>query len=188
MPFIAAELPGVIIFEPEVYSDVRGHFFESYNSRIFESAGITCNFVQDNQSYSYRGVIRGLHYQQNPYAQAKLVRVVSGKVLDIAVDIRKGSPYYGKWVAVELSAENRRQLFIPRGFAHGFSVLSESALFFYKCDNFYNSRSEAGINYKDPVLEIDWKIKPDEIIISEKDRTLPLLAEAANNFIYRKDL
>jgi dTDP-4-dehydrorhamnose 3,5-epimerase len=188
MPFTKTEIPDVLIFEPKIFEDNRGYFFEGYNRRIFEEAGIRNDFIQDNQSFSYRGVLRGLHYQMRPYAQAKIVRVLDGMVLDVAVDIRKGSPYYGKWAAVELSGDNRRQLFIPRGFAHGFVVMSKTAIFFYKCDNYYNHSSEAGINYSDPELKIDWKIKPGELIISEKDASLPILTNASNNFIYGEEL
>jgi dTDP-4-dehydrorhamnose 3,5-epimerase len=188
MPFIKTEIPDVIIFDPKVYADERGHFFESYNRKAFEDAGIVCIFVQDNQSLSSCGVVRGLHYQLRPHAQAKIVRALEGTVLDVAVDIRKGSPYFGKWVAVELSGENRKQLFIPRGFAHGFAVLSKTAVFFYKCDNYYNPENEAGINCRDPELKIDWKIDPSEMIISGKDMSLPVLGEARNNFIYGDEL
>ncbi len=188
MPFLGTDIPDVLIYEPKVSEDGRGYFFESYNRRVFEEAGIKNEFVQDNQSLSGFGVIRGLHYQLNPHAQAKIVRVLTGTVLDVAVDIRKGSPYFGQCVSVELSGENRRQLYIPRGFAHGFAVLSKTAEFFYKCDNYYNPSHEAGINYKDPELDIDWKIDPSLIVISKKDSDLPLLADAMNNFIYGEGL
>ena len=170
MNFIRTEIDDVIIVEPKVFEDERGYFFESYNEAEFTNNGIANKFVQDNQSKSSYGVIRGLHCQVGKYAQAKLVRVLSGKVLDVAVDIRKDSPTFGKYVAVELSAENKRQLFIPRGFLHGFSVLSEEAIFAYKCDNFYCKEAEFGIRYDDEEIGIDWKIPADKVIASEKDR------------------
>src|SRR6266545_3890472 len=152
MPFIETGLPGLLIFEPTVYNDSRGFFFEAYNEKMFGGAGVETRFVQDNQSRSTYGVIRGLHYQVPPFAQSKLVRAIVGAILDVAVDIRKGSPTYGKVFSVELSAENKKQLFIPGGFAHGFSVLSEAAEVLYKCDQFYNKASEGGILYNDPTL------------------------------------
>ncbi len=173
------ELPGCLILEPRIFEDPRGHFFESYNARNFEAeTGKAGGFVQDNQSYSKYGVIRALHYQKGPDAQAKLVRVLQGRVLDVAVDLREGSPTFGKHVAVELSDDNRKQLYIPRGFAHGFSVLSETAVFFYKCDNFYNPESEGGIYYADPELAIDWGVPAHRQIVHGKDRELPGLREA----------
>jgi len=184
MSFIKTSIPGLIIFEPNVFEDQRGYFFESYNKNLFLSEGINTEFVQDNQSKSGYGVLRGLHYQLPPYAQAKLVRVLSGRVLDVAVDIRKGSPTFGKWESIEISDKNKRQIFIPRGFAHGFVVLSESAEFFYKCDNFYNPKSEASIIYNDKTLNIDWVIPPGDIVLSEKDRKHPNFSEAKNTFIF----
>ena len=184
MPFTQTSIPGLLIFDPKVFEDSRGYFYESYNQEVFRAAGINIDFVQDNQSSSQYGVIRGLHYQLNPYAQVKLIRVLSGRVLDVAVDIRRGSPGFGESFSIELSAENKKQLFIPAGFAHGFSVLSEQAEVLYKCDSFYNKESEAGILFKDPSLHIDWKIPPGKEIISEKDNGLPLFAECRNNFIY----
>lgn len=184
MPFIKTALAGVVIFEPKVFGDDRGYFYESYNENVFREAGIDLRFVQDNQSKSSYGVLRGLHYQLAPYAQSKLVRVISGKVLDVVVDIRKGSPTYGKSVTEELSAENKKQLFIPKGFAHGFAVLSPTAEFLYKCDAFYNPSQEAGIAYDDPELGIDWKIPSAEVNLSGKDRILPPLSKANNNFVY----
>ena len=162
MNFIKTDIDGVVIVEPKVFEDNRGYFFESYNETEFNNNGITAKFVQDNQSKSSYGVIRGLHCQLGEHAQAKLVRVLKGKVLDVAVDARKNSPTYGKHVAVELSDENKRQLFIPRGFLHGFSVLSEEAVFAYKCDNIYMPSAERGIAFNDPDLNIDWKIKPEK--------------------------
>lgn len=169
MNFIKTNIDGVIIVEPRVFEDARGYFFESYNEDEFVKNGITNKFVQDNQSKSSFGVIRGLHCQLGEHAQAKLVRVLEGKVLDVAVDVRRNSPTFGKHVAVELSAENKRQLFIPRGFLHGFSVLSDTAVFAYKCDNLYCKDSEFGIRYDDPEIGIDWKIPLDKVITSEKD-------------------
>ncbi|WP_028298816.1 dTDP-4-dehydrorhamnose 3,5-epimerase [Olivibacter sitiensis] len=174
MNVIETALKGCFIIEPRVFADERGYFFESFNSKTFnEKIGTEVTFVQDNQSYSSYGVIRGLHAQEGEHAQAKLVRVLSGEVLDVAVDARQGSPTFGQHVAVRLSAENKRQLFIPRGFLHGFSVLSDTAEFFYKCDNFYNKASERGIVYNDPELGIDWGIPTDEQVVSEKDLVLP---------------
>ena len=170
MHFIKAEIEGVYILEPRVFEDARGYFFESYSKAKFEAAGLYYDFVQDNQSKSSYGTVRGLHFQKGEHAQAKLVRVLEGTVLDVAVDLRKGSPTYGKHVAVELSAENKRQLMIPRGFAHGFSVLSETAIFAYKCDNLYCKESEGGIRFDDPALGIDWRIDMSKALTSEKDR------------------
>ena len=186
MQFIKTPVEDLLVFEPTVFDDSRGYFFESYNKKIFAKNGIELDFVQDNQSSSEYGVIRGLHYQLNPYAQAKLIRVLSGLILDVAVDIRKGSPTFGKGFTIELSAENKKQLFLPAGFAHGFSVLSEHAEVLYKCDGFYNKESEGGILYNDPSLNIDWKIPSGKEIISEKDRRLPRFADCKNNFVYSK--
>ncbi|MCQ2741068.1 MAG: dTDP-4-dehydrorhamnose 3,5-epimerase [Alphaproteobacteria bacterium] len=181
MNFIKTELDGVVIVEPKVFEDDRGYFFESYNEDEFVKNGITNRFVQDNQSKSSYGVIRGLHCQLGEHAQAKLVRVLEGKVLDVAVDIRKGSKTFGQHVAVELSAENKRQLFIPRGFLHGFSVLSETAVFAYKCDNLYCKESEFGIRYDDPEIGIDWKVPADKVKTSEKDRIAKGLKDVPDN-------
>ena len=182
MPFLKTDIPDLLIFEPVVYTDNRGYFFESYNEQTFLKEGIGNRFVQDNQSFSTYGVIRGLHYQLDPHAQTKLVRVLKGSILDVAVDIRRSSKTFGKWVAVELSAGNKRQFLIPRGFAHGFSVLSETAEVSYKCDRLYNKESEAGIRFDDPRLGIDWKIPAGKAIISSKDLDLPLFADCRNNF------
>lgn len=184
MPIIKTPFPGLLIFEPAVFEDSRGYFFESYNEQVFSAAGIEIRFVQDNQARSSFGVIRGLHYQLNPYAQTKLVRVLSGKILDVAVDIRKGSPTYGKVFSLELSAENKKQLLVPKGFAHGYSVLSETAEVFYKCDVFYNKDSEGGIAYNDPSLQIDWKVSDGHAVISGKDRLYPGMANCNNNFVF----
>ena len=162
-------IEGVVIIEPRIFEDARGYFFESYNKQVFDAEVCPVEFVQDNESCSTYGVMRGLHFQRPPFAQAKLVRCVKGKVLDVAVDIRKGSPTYGQHVAVELSEDNHRQFFIPRGFAHGFAVLSDIAVFQYKCDNYYHPEADGGISIQDPNLGIDWKIDSSKAILSEKD-------------------
>ncbi|MBR6327517.1 MAG: dTDP-4-dehydrorhamnose 3,5-epimerase [Alphaproteobacteria bacterium] len=177
MNFIKTEIDGVVIVEPKIFEDARGYFFESYNEAEFIKNGITNRFIQDNQSKSCYGVIRGLHCQLGEHAQAKLVRVLKGKVLDVAVDVRKGSKTFGKHVAVELSEKNQRQLFIPRGFLHGFSVLSDEAIFAYKCDNAYSKESEFGIAYNDPEIGVDWKVPADKVITSEKDKMAHSLKE-----------
>lgn len=177
MKIITTAIEGVVILEPEVFGDERGYFFESFSQREFEEKVCKTTFVQDNESCSRYGVLRGLHFQKPPHAQAKLVRVVKGKVLDIAVDIRKGSPTFGHHVSTELSGENKRQLFIPRGFAHGFAVLSEEVVFQYKCDRYYVPHSEGGILWNDPALGIDWKLPAEDVILSEKDKKNVLLNE-----------
>ena len=177
MKVIKTNIDGLLLLEPQVFGDSRGYFFESWNQARYEEVGIVCNFVQDNESKSSYGVLRGLHWQAMPYTQAKIARAVSGSVLDVVVDIRKGSPTYGKHVSVELSAENKRILYIPRGFAHGFAVLSEEAIFAYKCDNVYMPSSERGILFNDPALAIDWRIAPEKTILSDKDKKHPLLAD-----------
>lgn len=169
MRVIKTDIEGVVIIDPEVFGDSRGYFMESFSQRVFEREVAPVRFVQDNRSYSRYGVVRGLHYQREPYAQNKLVSCVVGRVLDVAVDIREGSPTYGKHVAVELSAENHRQLFIPKGFAHGFAVLSEEALFEYKCDEFYHPEAECGIAWNDPRIGIDWRLPKEDVILSAKD-------------------
>lgn len=181
MNFIRTEIPDVIIVEPRVFSDNRGYFFESYNQAEFIKNGIPNIFIQDNQSKSSYGVVRGLHCQLGESAQAKLVRVLSGTVLDVAVDIRRDSATFGKYVAVELSDENKRQLFIPRGFLHGFSVLSDTAVFSYKCDNLYNPSSEFGVRFDDADIGVDWRIPLDKIIVSDKDKKLGGLCDVPNN-------
>jgi dTDP-4-dehydrorhamnose 3,5-epimerase len=188
MPFTQTPLPGVIIFEPAVYPDERGFFFESYNKRLFQANRIFNEFVQDNQSYSSYGVIRGLHFQREPHAQAKLVRVLQGRILDVVIDLRTGSPGFGKSFSIELSAENKKQIFIPKGFAHGFSVLSETAEISYKCDQFYNKQSEAGIRYNDVHLNIDWQVPPEKAIISVKDEQLPSFNPAFTDFTFTPDV
>ena len=184
MPFIQTEFPGLLIFEPMVHGDSRGYFFESYNQQTCAAGGVNTVFVQDNQARSVYGVIRGLHYQLNPTAQTKFIRALSGSILDVVLDIRKGSPTYGKHFSIELSAENKRQLYIPQGFAHGYSVLSETAEVFYKCDNFYQKDLEGGILLSDPALNIDWKIPVEKRIVSEKDLNQPLFDECKNNFTF----
>lgn len=178
MKVIDTEIKDVKIIEPTVFGDHRGYFFESFSQKEFEEKVCKTTFVQDNESKSKYGVLRGLHFQKEPYAQAKLVRVVQGSVLDVAVDIRKGSPTFGKHVTVELNDENKRQMFIPRGFAHGFVVLSETVVFQYKCDNYYAPEAEAGIAWNDPDLGIDWKVSIEDILLSEKDKKNPLLNES----------
>lgn len=174
MNIIETKLKGCFIFEPNKFGDKRGYFFESFNEKTFnELTQSQTTFVQDNQSYSTKGVLRGLHAQKGEHAQAKLVRVLEGKVLDVAVDARAGSETFGQHVAVELSAENNLQLFVPRGFLHGFVVLSETATFFYKCDNFYNRESECGVKFDDPALRIDWVLPQKELLVSDKDEVLP---------------
>ncbi|TDD98390.1 dTDP-4-dehydrorhamnose 3,5-epimerase [Flavobacterium cellulosilyticum] len=172
----------LVVLNPSIYNDERGYFFEAYNQSKFNKNGIEYQFIQDNQSFSKRGVIRGLHLQINPFAQAKLVRVLEGEILDVAVDLRKNSPTYGKHFSVVLSSENKKQLMVPHGFAHGFSVLSETASVLYKVDQIYHKESERGIRYDDPILAIDWQINPEEVIVSEKDLILPSLNEVNWSF------
>jgi len=182
MPFTPTHISGLKIFEPKVFEDARGYFFEAYNHQTFLNEGIEISFIQDNQSRSSYGVIRGLHYQLNPAAQTKLVRVLEGRILDVAVDIRKGSPTFGQTFTIELSAENKKQLLIPKGFAHGFSVLSEIAIVLYKCDALYNKESEAGIRFDDAELNIDWGVPKEKAIVSDKDIVLPGFSDCRNNF------
>ena len=177
MNIIKTAIEGVVIIEPKVFGDERGYFFESFSQKQFQEEVCNTTFVQDNESKSSYGVLRGLHFQKGEYAQAKLVRVVKGKVLDVAVDIRKGSPTFGKHVSVELTEENKRQFFVPRGFAHGFVVLSDEAIFQYKCDNFYAPEHEGGIAWNDPELGIDWKIKHEDALLSGKDSSFFTLYE-----------
>ena len=193
MNVLPTAIPGVLILEPRVFSDARGYFFESFSQREFDEKvvpllGHAVAFVQDNESMSSYGVVRGLHYQRPPYTQSKLVRCVRGCVLDVAVDIRKGSPTFGQHVAVELSEENHRQFFIPKGFAHGFAVLSETAVFQYKCDEFYHPEADAGIQLLDPALGIDWRIPWDRAVMSEKDRVRAALQDSPLDFDYNVDL
>lgn len=183
MEVIRTDIEGVLIIEPKVFGDSRGYFFESFNAREFwEKSGIDVTFVQDNESLSRYGVLRGLHFQLPPFAQSKIVRCVRGAVLDVAVDIRKGSPTYGKYVSCELSEDNHRQIFIPKGFAHGFAVLSETAVFQYKCDEFYHPEAEGGISLLDASLAIDWRIPADKALLSEKDTKHPLLKDFETPF------
>jgi len=184
MPFTKTEFPGLLIFEPKVFGDHRGYFFESYNQKAFLEEGIEINFIQDNQASSSFGVIRGLHFQLQPYAQTKLIRVLSGKIIDTVVDIRKNSPTYGKAYSIELSAENKKQLLVPKGFAHGYSVISETAEVFYKCDAFYHKESEGGIAWNDPALSINWQIPAENVKVSEKDSFYPSLENCQHNFSY----
>lgn len=187
MKVINTAIEGVVIIEPDLFGDERGYFFESYSQRRFDELVRPVRFVQDNESKSHYGVLRGLHYQRGAAAQSKLVRVVSGRVLDVAVDIRRGSPTFGRYVAVELTGENHRQFFVPRGFAHGFSVLSPEAVFQYKCDNLYAPQTEGAIAWNDPDIGIDWRLRPDEVLLSEKDRHHPLLRDAGELFDYNTD-
>ncbi|MGN7205188.1 dTDP-4-dehydrorhamnose 3,5-epimerase [Pedobacter sp. SAFR-022] len=174
-------IPDCLVIKPTIFRDGRGYFFESFNEESFANlSGISVRFVQDNQSWSQYGVLRGLHFQYGEHAQAKLVRVLKGEVLDVAVDLRPGSPTFGKYESIILSEENQLQFFIPKGFAHGFVVLSETAEFFYKCDNYYNKAAEGGIHFADPALNINWQVPSDELIVSEKDAILPFLAEVTN--------
>lgn len=182
MPFIKTDFPGLLIFEPVVFEDSRGYFFESYNEKIFSAAGVEIKFIQDNQAKSTFGVIRGLHFQLAPYSQTKLIRVLSGSILDVAVDIRQGSPTYGQAYSLELTAENKKQLLVPKGFAHGYSVLSETAEVMYKCDEFYNKQSEGGLLYNDPKLNIDWIIPVNKAVVADKDLLHPGIDNCAGNF------
>lgn len=182
MNVLTTPIEGLLVIEPQVFKDARGYFVETYNEQRYREAGITAKFVQDNQSCSCYGVVRGLHFQRPPYTQAKLVCCTEGRVLDVAVDLRKESKTFGRWFAVELSAENHRQFYLPRGFAHGFSVLSERAVFSYKCDNLYHPEADGGILLSDPDIAIDWQIPADKMILSEKDKHHPLLRDLNNPF------
>ena len=188
MNVVKTAIEDLVILEPKVFADARGYFLESHNERVFHAAGIKARFVQDNESRSSYGVVRGLHFQHGEHAQAKLVRVIEGCVLDVIVDIREGSPTFGRHVTIELSVENKRQVFIPRGMAHGFAVLSETVLFSYKCDNFYHKESEGGIAHDDPDLGIDWRVPLEKIVLSEKDKTLPRLRDLGGNLKHHKKL
>lgn len=184
MNVIKTDIEGLVIIEPRLFRDARGYFFESFSEREFAEKVAPVKFVQDNESRSSYGVLRGLHFQKPPYAQAKLVRVVKGRVLDVAVDLRKGSPTYGKYVAVELSEDNHLQFFIPRGFAHGFCVLSDEVVFQYKCDNFYDPQSEGAVIWNDPDLGIDWRIPQEDVVLSDKDRCHPAFKELDDVFFF----
>ena len=183
MPFFETGIQGLVVYEPRIFPDDRGYFFESFSQRAFEAEGLTMKWVQDNQARSCYGVIRGLHYQHAPHAQTKLIRALSGSILDVVVDIRKASPTYGKVFSIELSADNKKQLLVPKGFAHGYSVLSETAEILYKCDSFYSKESEGGVRYDDPALGIDWQIPAGKSLLSPKDIILPVLSEAVNHFV-----
>ncbi len=185
MDIIKTEIEGVFVIEPKIFGDERGYFFESFNAKEFaDKTGLNITFVQDNESKSKYGVLRGLHFQKPPYTQSKLVRVVSGRVLDVAVDIRKGSPTYGKWVSCEMTGENHRQFFVPKGFAHGFCVLSDEAVFQYKCDDFYHPEAEGALAWDDETIGINWPITIEDIILSEKDKHHPCLNDFETPFIY----
>lgn len=188
MEVIKTDIEGVVIIEPRIFKDERGYFYESFSQREFEEKVCRTTFVQDNQSKSSYGVLRGLHFQKPPYCQSKLVRCIKGAVLDVAVDIRKGSPTFGKHVAVELTEENHRQFFVPRGFAHGFAVLSEEAVFQYKCDNFYCKESEGAVAWNDPELAIDWRIPAEKVLLSEKDKHNKNIRETDYLFDYNEKL
>ncbi len=184
MKVIKTDFSDLLIIEPKVFEDSRGYFFESFNSMKYKESGVDMIFIQDNESKSSYGVIRGLHYQLSPYAQTKLVRVISGRILDVVVDIRQNSPTFGKYFSIELSSENKTQLLVPKGFAHGFSVLSETAIVSYKCDELYNPEAERGIRYNDEKLGIDWKIDNEKATVSSKDKVHPELVNAEMNFLY----
>ena len=185
MKFIQTEIPDVIVIEPQKFGDERGYFMETFRKdKLEECLGYSVNFCQDNESKSSFGVLRGLHYQLPPFAQSKLVRVIEGKVLDVAVDIRKGSPYFGKYVSIELSADNKKQMFIPRGFAHGFLVLSDVAIFSYKVDNYYSPESDRGILFNDPAIGINWNLNQKDLLLSPKDEKQPLLSDVKELFNY----
>ena len=184
MPFLKTPFSGLLIFEPKVFEDNRGYFFESYNQNVFTEEGLEINFIQDNQASSSYGIIRGLHFQMDPFAQTKLIRVLRGSILDVAVDIRKNSPTYGEAYTIELSAENHKQLLVPKGFAHGYSVISEAAEVFYKCDAFYHKESEGGIAWNDPALNINWQIPSVSVTVSDKDSNYPFLENCNHNFVF----
>jgi dTDP-4-dehydrorhamnose 3,5-epimerase len=184
MPFIATGFPGLLVFEPVVHGDARGYFFESYNADTFGKDQVNMVFVQDNQARSSYGVVRGLHFQNQPHAQTKLIRALEGAILDVVVDLRTGSPSRGKVFSIELSAANKKQLLVPQGFAHGYSVLTETAEVFYKCDRLWNKASEGGVAYNDPALNIDWQIPADKMILSPKDTAYPVFADCKHNFVF----
>lgn len=184
MTFKQTDFPDVLILEPKVWGDERGYFYEAYNQKVAERSGLQTQFVQDNQARSSFGVLRGLHYQIEPFAQAKLVRVLQGEVLDVIVDLRVTSPTYGKWMSIRLSAKNKKQLFVPRGFAHGYVVLSKTAEFFYKCDNYYSKAHEAGLRFDDPSLNIDWEIDLSKAIVNERDQNWASFGEHKTELVY----
>ena len=184
MNIVQTGIPGLVVIKPRVFEDDRGYFFETFQQERYREAGIERTFIQDNESRSGKGVVRGLHFQLGDAAQAKLVRVIRGSVFDVAVDLRKGSPTFGKWFGVELNENNKKQLYVPRGFAHGFSVFSETAIFTYKCDNLYNREAESSINPFDKTLGIDWQVKEEDALVSEKDKNAPVFEKAQMNFVY----
>ncbi len=184
MQITETDIPGLLILKPKVFEDSRGYFYESYNERLLSKHGLVTGFVQDNESRSKRDVVRGLHYQLAPFAQSKLIRVLEGVILDVAVDLRKNSPTYQQWSSIEISSENKLQLLVPKGFAHGFRVISKTATVFYKCDEFYHPAAERSILFSDKTLGIDWGIAPESAVISEKDKRAPGIADADNNFIF----
>lgn len=186
MPFAETGIPNLLVYEPRVFGDDRGYFFESYNESTFRAEGVEIRFVQDNQARSSYGVVRGLHFQKDPYSQTKLIRALEGTILDVVVDLRKGSPAYGQVFSIELSAANKKQLLVPQGFAHGYSVISETAEVMYKCDNFYHKESEGGVAYNDPALAIDWKVPQEKMILSPKDLQHPTLADCVHGFTFKR--
>lgn len=185
MPVIKTEFPELLIIEPVVFGDERGYFFEAYNEKTLAGENVHIRFIQDNQARSVYGVVRGLHFQENPYSQTKLIRVLEGVILDVVVDLRKNAPTFGKVFSIELSAKNKKQLLVPKGFAHGYSVLSDTAEVFYKCDEFYHKEYEGSVLYSDPFLDIDWRIPPDKMILSPKDIASPTFENSKHNFSLR---
>jgi dTDP-4-dehydrorhamnose 3,5-epimerase len=186
MPFAKTGIPNLLVYEPRVFGDERGYFFESYNESSFRAEGVEIRFVQDNQARSSYGVVRGLHFQKDPYSQTKLIRALEGTILDVVVDLRKGSPAYGQVFSIELSAANKKQLLVPQGFAHGYSVISETAEVMYKCDNFYHKEAEGGVAFNDPALAIDWKVPQEKMILSPKDLQHPTLADCVHGFTFKR--
>lgn len=186
MPFAETGIPDLLVYEPRVFGDDRGYFFESYNESAFRAEGVEIRFVQDNQAHSTYGVVRGLHFQKDPFSQTKLIRALEGTILDVVVDLRKGSPAYGQVFSIELSAANKKQLLVPQGFAHGYSVISDTAEVMYKCDNFYNKEAEGGLAFNDPALAIDWKVPQEKMILSPKDLQHPTLADCVHGFTFKR--
>lgn len=186
MPFEKTGIPDLLVYEPRVFGDDRGYFFESYNESTFRAEGVAIRFVQDNQARSTYGVVRGLHFQKDPHSQTKLIRALEGTILDVVVDLRKGSPAYGQVFSIELSAANKKQLLVPQGFAHGYSVISDTAEVMYKCDNFYHKEAEGGLAFNDPLLAIDWKVPQEKMILSEKDLQHPALADCMHGFTFKR--
>lgn len=186
MPFAETGIPDLLVYEPRVFGDDRGYFFESYNESAFRAEGVEIRFVQDNQARSTYGVVRGLHFQKDPFSQTKLIRALEGTILDVVVDLRKGSPAYGQVYSIELSAANKKQLLVPQGFAHGYSVISDTAEVMYKCDNFYHKEAEGGLAFNDPALAIDWRVPVDKMILSGKDLQHPTLANCVHGFTFKR--